>query len=134
VRFADLNGDNKIDDKDRKHVGNPFPDFTYGVISLGCNSWKNFDFSMLAQGVEGNDVYFLYGNFAYETQLRGFNSYRDLLGRWTPENPDTDIPKVSVDDRNGNRRVSTRFLEDGSYFRIRNITHGLQSQRRAPLE
>jgi len=122
VRFEDINGDNKIDDKDRLHVGNPFPDFTYG-ISVGCSS-GNFDFSMLAQGVQGNDVYFLYGNFAYETQLRGFNSYRDLLRRWTPENPDTDIPKVSVDDRNGNRRVSTRFLQDGSYFRIRNITMG----------
>ncbi len=74
--------------------------------------------------MQGNDVYFLYGNFAYETQLRGFNSYRELLGRWTPDNTDTGIPKVSVDDRNGNRRISTRFLEDGSYLRIRNITLG----------
>jgi hypothetical protein len=69
-------------------------------------------------------VYFLYGNFAYETQLRGFNSYRDILNRWTPTNTNTDIPKVSVDDRNGNRRPSTRFLEDGSYTRVRNITLG----------
>ena len=80
--------------------------------------------SALAQGVQGNDVYFLYGNFAYETQARGFNSYREILRRWTPSNPDTDIPKVSVDDRNGNRRISTRFLEDGSYLRIQNITLG----------
>ena len=87
-------------------------------------NWKNFDFSVLGQGVQGNDVYFLYGNFAYETQLRGFNSYADILNRWTPENTNTNIPKVSVDDRNGNRRPSTRFLEDGSYFRIRNITLG----------
>ncbi len=122
VKFADLNGDKIIDDKDRRHVGNPFPDFTYG-ISAGF-SWGNLDFSTLIQGVQGNDVYFLYGNFAYETQLRGFNSYRDLLGRWTPENTDTNIPKVSVDDRNGNRRISTRFLEDGSYLRVRNITLG----------
>jgi TonB-linked SusC/RagA family outer membrane protein len=122
VRFADLNGDKIIDDKDRRHVGNPFPDFTYG-ITAGFN-WGNLDFSTLIQGVQGNDVYFLYGNFAYETPLRGFNSYRELLGRWTPDNTDTDIPKVSVDDRNGNRRISTRFLEDGSYLRIRNITLG----------
>lgn len=122
VKFADLNGDNKIDDKDRKHTGNPFPDFTYGV-NLGFN-WKNLDFSALVQGVQGNDVYFLYGNFAYETQLRGFNSYRDVLNRWTPDNPNTDIPKVSVDDRNGNRRISTRFLKDGSYLRVRNVTLG----------
>lgn len=122
VKFADLNGDNKIDDKDRKHVGNPFPDFTYGVnLSL---FWKNFDLSALIQGVQGNDVYFLYGNFAYETQLRGFNSYKDILNRWTPSNTNTDIPKASVDDRNGNRRASTRFLEDGSYLRVRNITLG----------
>jgi len=122
VKFADLNGDNKIDDKDRAHVGSPFPDFIYG-LNLGIN-WKNFDFSVLAQGVQGNDVYFLYGNFAYETQARGFNSYREILNRWTPANTDTDIPKVSIDDRNGNRRASTRFLEDGSYMRIRNITLG----------
>ncbi len=122
VKFADLNGDLKIDDKDRKHVGNPFPDFTYG-LNLGFN-WKNLDFSALVQGVQGNDVYFLYGNFAYETQLRGFNSYQDILNRWTPDNPNNDFPKVSVDDRNGNRRPSTRFLEDGSYLRIRNITVG----------
>lgn len=122
VKFADLNGDKKIDDKDRAHVGNPFPDFTYGVnLSL---TWKNFDFSVLAQGVQGNDVYFLYGNFAYETQTRGFNSYEKILERWTPSNTNTNIPKVSLDDRNGNRRSSTRWLEDGSYFRIRNITLG----------
>ena len=122
VKFADLNGDNKIDDKDRAHVGNPFPDFTYGLnLSL---TWKNFDFSVLAQGVQGNDVYFLYGNFAYETQTRGFNSYQKILDRWTPSNTNTNIPKVSLDDRNGNRRSSTRWLEDGSYFRIRNITLG----------
>ena len=69
-------------------------------------------------------MYFLYGNFAYETQSRGFNSYTDILNRWTPANPNTDIPKVSLDDRNGNRRASTRFLKDGSYMRIRNITLG----------
>lgn len=122
VRFADLNGDNKIDDMDRAHIGNPFPDFIYG-LNLGLE-WKNFDLSVLAQGVQGNDVYFLYGNFAYETQARGFNSYRDILDRWTPSNPSNTVPKVSVDDRNGNRRLSTRFLYDGSYFRFRNITLG----------
>lgn len=120
VRFADLNGDDKIDDKDRMHTGKPFPDFTFG---LNANvTWKNFDFSILAQGIQGNDVYFLYGNFAYETQSRGFNSYKKILDRWTPDHTQTNIPKVSLDDRNGNRRASTRWLEDGSYIRIRNIS------------
>jgi TonB-linked SusC/RagA family outer membrane protein len=122
VKFADLNGDDKIDDKDRRHVGNPFPDFAYGL--QGGFSWKNFDFSTLVQGVQGNDVYFLYGNFAYEIQLRGFNSYSDVLNAWTPDNTNTGIPILSVDDRNGNRRPSTRFLMDGSYLRVRNITLG----------
>jgi TonB-linked SusC/RagA family outer membrane protein len=122
VKFADLNGDNVINDEDRAHLGNPFPDFIYGLNAQF--SYKNFDLSLLVQGVQGNDVYFLYGNFAYETQSRGFNSYRDLLNRWTPENTNTNIPKVSFDDRNGNRRISTRFLEDGSYLRVRNITLG----------
>ncbi len=122
VKFADLNGDNLIDDEDRAHLGNPFPDFTYG-FNASLN-YKNFDLSILVQGVQGNDVYFLYGNFAYETQLRGFNSYEKILDRWTPNHTDTDIPRVSLDDRNRNRRVSTRFLEDGSYMRIRNLTLG----------
>lgn len=122
IRFADLNGDNVINDDDRGHFGNPFPDFTLG-FNLGFQ-YKNFDLSVLVQGVFGNDVYFLYGNFAYETQLRGFNSYAKILDRWTPTNTNTDIPKVSVDDRNNNRRISTRFLEDGSYVRVRNVTLG----------
>ena len=122
VKFVDINSDNIIDDKDRSHAGNPFPDFTYGM-QLGMN-YKNFDLSMMLQGVQGNDVYFLFGNFAYETQSRGFNSYADILDRWTPTNTDTNIPKVSLDDRNGNRRVSTRFLYDGSYMRVRNISLG----------
>ena len=122
VRFADLNNDNVIDDKDRAHLGNPFPDFTYGLNA--SVSYQNFDLSVLAQGVQGNDVYFLYGNFAYEVQARGFNSYNEILNRWTPQNTNTDIPKVSLDDRNGNRRISTRWLEDGSYLRIRNISLG----------
>ena len=133
VKFADLDGkdangnltgmpDGKIDDSDRKHFGNPFPDFIYGLNATV--SWKHLDLSVLAQGVQGNDVYFLYGNFAYETQSRGFNSYNDILNRWTPNNTNTNIPKVSVDDRNSNRRISTRFLEDGSYLRLRNITLG----------
>lgn len=122
VRFIDINGDNVIDDKDRDHVGSPFPDFTYG-FQFGLN-WKQFDFSTLFQGVQGNDVYFLYGNFAYDTQLRGFNSYAEILNRWTPTNTETNVPKVSLDDRNGNRRASSRFLYDGSYMRIKNISLG----------
>jgi TonB-dependent starch-binding outer membrane protein SusC len=122
VRFADLNGDGVINNLDRTHLGNPFPDFIFGLS--GTFTWRNLDLNLLFQGVQGNDVYFLYGNFAYETQLRGFNSYHDILNRWTPDNRDTDIPKVSLDDRNGNRRISTRFLEDGSYARLKNITLG----------
>jgi hypothetical protein len=106
--------DNIIDDKDREHSGNPFPDFVYGLNVSA--SFQNFDLSILGQGVQGNDVYFLFGNFAYEVPARGFNSYREILNRWTPQNRNTDIPIVSIDDRNGNRRISTRWLEDGSYF------------------
>ncbi|HLF63097.1 MAG TPA: TonB-dependent receptor [Saprospiraceae bacterium] len=122
VKFTDLNGDHVINDSDRAHLGSPFPDFIYGV-SASFN-FGNFDLSMLIQGVQGNDVYFLYGNFAYEVQSRGFNSYRDILDRWTPNNPNGSIPKVSIDDRNDNRRISTRFLEDGSYLRLKNISLG----------
>jgi TonB-linked SusC/RagA family outer membrane protein len=122
VKFADLNNDGVINDKDRAHQGSPFPKFIYGLnVNL---QYKNFDLSIFAQGVQGNQIYFLYGNFAYETQSRGFNSYSAILDRWTPTNPSNNIPKVSLDDRNGNRRISTRFLEDGSYLRIKNLTIG----------
>ena len=94
VKFADLNHDDVIDDKDRAHLGNPFPDFTYG-FNASLN-YKNFDLSVLVQGVQGNDVYFLYGNFAYETQSRGFNSYEKILDRWTPTNTDTDLPTCNA--------------------------------------
>ena len=126
VKFKDINGDNIIDDKDRTHTGSPFPNFTYG-IQLGFQ-WKNIDVSSFLQGVSGNDIYFLYGNFAYETQLRGFNSYAEILNRWTPTNTQTNIPKVSTDDRNGNRRASTRFLYDGSYARLKNLSIGYTFQ------
>ncbi len=132
IKFRDINSDNVIDDKDRFHAGNPFPDFTYGM-QFGFN-WKELDFSLLIQGVQGNDIYFLYGNFAYETQSRGFNSYADILNRWTPENTNTLIPKVSIDDRNGNRRPSTRFLYDGSYMRIRNISLGYDLKKLLRLD
>jgi TonB-linked SusC/RagA family outer membrane protein len=132
IKFRDINNDKVIDDKDRFHAGNPFPDFTYGM-QLGFN-WKELDFSLLIQGVQGNDIYFLYGNFAYETQSRGFNSYADILNRWTPENTNTLIPKVSIDDRNGNRRPSTRFLYDGSYMRIRNISLGYDLKKLLRLD
>lgn len=122
IKFKDINGDNIIDQNDRTHAGSPFPKFTYG-FNFSLN-WKNFDLSGLLQGVYGNDIYFLYGNFAYETQSRGFNSYDAIRDYWTPTNTDTDIPKVSLDDRNGNRRISTRFLYDGSYLKVRNITLG----------
>jgi hypothetical protein len=122
VKFVDINGDRLINDKDRSHVGSPFPDLIYG-FSANFN-YKKWDLSLFFQGVYGNDVYFLFGNFAYETQSRGFNSYREILNRWTPDHTDTEIPKVSLDDRNGNRRISTRFLEDGSYLRLKNVSLG----------
>lgn len=122
IRFADLNGDMVINDKDRGHFGNPFPEFMYGLnVTL---RYGNFDLFVMGQGIQGNDIYFLYGGFAYDAPARGFNSYAEILDRWTPENPNTSIPKVSIDDRNGNGRISTRWLENGSYFRVRNITLG----------
>lgn len=130
VKFADLNGDNLIDDKDRRHTGSPFPDYIFGLN--GSLAWKNFDLSALLQGVQGNDVYFLYGNFAYEAQSRGFNSYEKILDRWTPTNPTGDIPRVTLDDRNGNRRASTRWLHDGSYVRLRNVTLGYDFKKIMP--
>jgi len=69
IKFADLNDDGVIDDKDRDHLGSPFPDFIYGFS--GSFNWKGFDLSLLFQGVQGNDVYFLFGDFQFFAEKWG---------------------------------------------------------------
>jgi TonB-dependent starch-binding outer membrane protein SusC len=122
IRFKDTNGDGRVDDSDRVVIGNVLPDFTYGV-NLDAN-YKGFDATLFIQGVQGNDVY---SNIKYQTQgmTRLFGSTTAVLNAWTPQNTNTTIPRAISGDPNGNAlRPSDRFVEDGSFMRIKNFSIG----------
>ncbi len=121
IRFKDVNGDNVIDAKDKTIIGNPFPDLTYG-LTLNA-AYKNFDFSVFFNGVSGNDItntmqYFLKGT------PRIFNAGTAVLDSWTPTNASTTQPRAITGDPNKNTRFSDRYVEDGSYTRLKNLSIG----------
>ena len=123
IRFKDLNGDGVITAAgDRTFIGNPNPAFTYGITNtLG---YKNVDLSFFIQGVQGNDVYNI-NRFITESALYGANNGTTrLLGRWTGAGTSNDVPRAIDSDPNNNLRVSTHFIEDGSFVRLKNLTLG----------
>ncbi|WP_343910347.1 TonB-dependent receptor [Aquimarina litoralis] len=122
VRFKDLNDDGVIDDNDRTFIGNPHPDFTYSIT----NNFRYgmFDLSIFLQGTYGNDIY----NYT-RTYIEGVNRFNanqatSVIDRYSATNTDGSLPRYSDGDKNGNNRVSDRFIEDGSYLRIQNVTLG----------
>ena len=123
IRFKDLNGDGVITAAgDRTFIGNPNPAFTYGITNtLG---YKNVDLSFFIQGVQGNDVYNI-NRFITESALYGANNGTTrLLGRWTGAGTSNDVPRAVDSDPNNNLRVSTHFIENGSFVRLKNLTLG----------
>ncbi|WP_373512499.1 SusC/RagA family TonB-linked outer membrane protein [Persicitalea sp.] len=121
IRFKDLNGDGVINGSDRDYLGSYIPKFSYGLNFNG--SYKGFDFTMFFQGVQGNKVY--NGTKVIgQGMLRLFNASTDVLNAWTPQNTDTDVPRAVSGDPNNNSRTSDRFLEDGSYLRLKNLSIG----------
>jgi TonB-linked SusC/RagA family outer membrane protein len=120
IRFVDANNDGIISEDDRVNVGNPNPDFSYG---FGGNArWRDFDLSVFFQGTHGNKIY-----NGLRQDLEGmtleFNYGKSTLNAWTPENP-TDFPRAVINDPNYNSRTSDRFLESGSYLRMRTLQVG----------
>lgn len=121
VAYKDNYEDGIIDDRDRAFVGSAIPKFTAG-LNLGAN-WKGFDLSMFFQGAFGQKIYVQYLNDS-EGFYRGFpTTLRYYNEHWTPENPSTTQPRAAWG-ATQNRKVSTRFLEDGSYMRLKNIQLG----------
>jgi TonB-dependent starch-binding outer membrane protein SusC len=116
--FKDQNGDGVIDAKDRIFLGSYIPKFSY-ALNLGA-TYKNFNLTMFWQGVQGNKIYNA-TRVITEGMIRFFNAGTQVLKAWTPTNTNTDIPRAVPADPNQNARPSTRFLEDGSYLRLKNI-------------
>ena len=146
LKFKDLNGDGIIDENDRTVIGNPLPDFTFGFNNTF--RWKGFDLNIFINGSHGNDVmnYLSIGlthmNSAWSNQLSKVNNRAVLEaidpnkvyangGVWYNDvtnvrvsNPGTMIPRATTNDPNDNDRISSRYIEDGSYIRVKNITLG----------
>lgn len=119
IRFMDLNGDGVINGDDRTEIGNPFPDFTMGW-SLNLE-YRGFDLTSFVYASVGNEVY-----RAYERNLAMTNKFRSVLGRWTGEGSTSDAttPRFTFIDANDNIRASDRYIEDGSFVKIKNLQLG----------
>ena len=123
VRYVDADGNGEIGDGDRVDVGSPIADFEYGFnVNLG---YKGIDLSMFFQGVSGNKIF---NETKFQTEKYStYNFSSNLVNSWTPENPNNEVPRLTTtrNDQNGNySKRSDRFLEDGSYFRLKNIQLG----------
>lgn len=127
--YADINNDGKITDDDKTNIGNPFPKFSYG-LNLDMD-WKGFDMSLFFQGVAGAKIY----NFL-RTRLEGTGTgsqlSQDMINVWTPSKANPEDPTAekiygTIPFPNGNSNnnaISSRFVENGSYFRLKNIQLG----------
>jgi TonB-dependent starch-binding outer membrane protein SusC len=121
LKFRDINKDGVIDVNDRVFLGSYLPDFTY-AFNVSAN-YKNFDASVFFQGVEGSKI-FNATRVITEGMVRFFNAGTQVLRAWTTTNTNTEIPRAMLGDPNQNARPSTRFLEDGSYLRLKNVMIG----------
>jgi hypothetical protein len=122
VKFKDQNGDGVIDEKDRVFLGSAIPKFTFGATAN--LEYQNFDFSIFFQGQYGNKIYSQV-NMDIEGFYRPFNiTQRVFDQRWHGEGTSNTMPLVSFRDASNNKYPSSRFLEDGSYVRLKNVQLG----------
>lgn len=121
VYFMDANNDGKLTDADKTMIGKSIPDVIYG-FNIGL-AWKNFDLNMQFGGTIGNDIFNAMRIYTYNvTDIT--NKDRALLNYWTPENKNTNIPRLSATDANNNNRLSDRYVESGTFLRLRNLQLG----------
>lgn len=120
IKFKDLNGDGQINADDRTFIGNPVPKLTYGFAF--SSSFKKFDFSFLLQGVQGVDRYNDLKQII-NFDSRPFNSMTSVLDSWNGPGTSNTLPRVTFNN-NGGGNVSSVFVEDASYLRLKNIEVG----------
>lgn len=120
IKFLDANGDGIISNSDRVDAGSPFPNFEYG-FGIKANAYQ-FDINIFIQGTSGNMIY-----NGLRQDMEGmnleFNYSKTTLNAWTPDNH-SNIPRAVINDPNFNTQTSTRFLEKGSYLRMRTLQIG----------
>lgn len=123
LKFSDENGDGLITTDDRTMIGNPTPDFTYGgSVSVG---YKNIDLSVDVMGAYGNEIFRNWNRNAYAQ----FNYQIEQMDRWHGAGTSNWVPILN-NERSNNREISSYYIEDGSYFRIRNIQLGYNFDRK----
>jgi TonB-linked SusC/RagA family outer membrane protein len=129
-RYVDVNNDGEINDDDRTIIGNPHPDFVYG-INLNLK-YRNVNLNVFGNGTQGNDVYNYVRYFADFNTFQGNRSVRALRDAWQPSNPSAPRSQWTAANPNAtspipdandqiSSRTSTYLIEDASYFRLRNI-------------
>lgn len=118
IRFKDLDGNGVIDVNDRAYIGNPTPAFTYGFNT--DLEWKGIELNIFFQGSQGNDIF----NNTVRYDFTYVNRPSTALNRWTGPGTSNSEPRVNLSDPNQNARVSDRFVEDGSYLRLKTLQLG----------
>ncbi|MEO8254120.1 MAG: TonB-dependent receptor [Flavobacterium sp.] len=125
IRFKDINKDGKIDAKDQTALGSAIPDFTYSFTNNF--KYKNISLGIVLTGSQGNQIY----NFTRHYIDGIYPGFGDRFGNVSTQvlnafeagvNENTDVPRITLTDPNGNGRISNRFVEDGSYLRIQNVS------------
>lgn len=121
IKFLDLNKDGVVNDYDRTYLGNPTPSWSFAMGNR--LSYKNFDMELFLQGVAGNQIY-----NANRVTLEGMYTIRNqttkVQERWTGEGTSNEMPRAIYSDPNRNTRNSDRFIEEGKYLRLKNVTIG----------
>ncbi|WP_026957149.1 SusC/RagA family TonB-linked outer membrane protein [Algoriphagus vanfongensis] len=117
IKFRDLDGDGTINNNDKTYIGDPNPNYIYGINS--AMEFKGFALTIFIQGSQGNDIFNVSSIPSTLDFGQGMNMPKEVLyDHWSPENPNAKYPIIS---RNVSARMSDRFVEDGSYLRFKNI-------------
>lgn len=123
IKFQDLNHDGKITEADKTYLGTPFPKFSYGFTANF--NYGPFDLSVFLQGIAGNKLFNAVKYTGLNASIQNYNLLADAKNAWTPTHTNTNIPRLSASDANGNfGNVSDFYVENGSYMRIKNVTLG----------
>lgn len=122
IRFKDLNGDGVVDQNDQTFLGSPIPKLTYG-FNFGAR-YKGFDLNLAFSGVYGNKLLAAYKYYTDGFFISNYNMETEALGRWTGPGTSNTLPRLTASDPNNNSRVSSFYLQSGSYLRLQNMTFG----------